>query len=201
MTPEDSNQPNKKGSNNLTLSLIGGAGFLVIILMITYLANLLDSIETIEGRLQYKNPELYQPVNTGANGIILVSAQTVYVPAYSHIYARGGKPHLLETTLSIRNTDPENSILLKSVDYYDTQGKLVKKYLDKTVKLAPLQTTAYLVKKKDERGGSGANFIVKWGAEKPVYEPIIEAVMVGASDNQHISFISQGRPLAKRLEN
>jgi hypothetical protein len=166
--------------------------------MITYLANLLQSIETLEDQLQYQTPELYQP-SAGSYSILLVDAQTVYVPAYSHIYARGGNAHLLETTLSIRNTDPEHSILINSVDYYDTQGKLVKNYLDQAVKLRPLQTTSYLVKKQDTRGGSGANFIVTWSAEQPVYEPIIEAIMVGASNNQPISFISQGRPLAKRV--
>lgn len=198
MTPDKTGSQKKKSSSNLTLSLVGAAGFLVIILLITYLANLLDSIETLEGQLQYQTPELYQP-SAGSYSILLVDAQTVYVPAYSHIYARGGNAHLLETTLSIRNTDPDNSILINSVDYYDTQGKLVKTYLDKAVKLKPLQTTAYLVKKQDTRGGSGANFIVTWSAEQAVYEPIIEAIMVGASNNQPISFISQGRPLANRV--
>jgi hypothetical protein len=198
MNADKTGTQKKKSSSNLTLSLVGAAGFLVIILLITYLANLLKSIETLEGQLQYQTPELYQP-NAGSYSILLVDAQTVYVPAYSHIYARGGTAHLLETTLSIRNTDPENSILINSVDYYDSQGKLVKKYLERAVKLAPMQTTAYLVKKQDTRGGSGANFIVTWSAEKAVYEPIIEAVMVGASNNQPISFISHGRPLAKRL--
>jgi len=199
MTPDKTGTQKKKSSSNLTLPLVGAAGFLVIILLITYLANLLDSIETLEDQLQYQPPEHYHPANTGANVILIVDSQTVYVPAYSHIYARGGNAHLLETTLSIRNTDPENSILINSVDYYDTQGKLVKNYLDQAVKLRPLQTTAYLVKKQDTRGGSGANFIVTWSAEQAVYEPIIEAIMVGASNNQPISFISHGRPLANRV--
>lgn len=199
MTPDNIGTQKKKSSSNLTLSLVGAAGFLVIILLITYLANLLESIETLEDQLQYQPPEHYHPANTGANGILIVDSQTVYVPAYSHIYARGGTANLLETTLSIRNTDPDNGILINTVDYYNTQGKLVKKYLDKAVKLGPLQTTAFLVKKKDASGGSGANFIVTWSAEQPVYEPVIEAIMIGASNNQPISFISQGRPLAKRM--
>jgi len=199
MNPDSTGTQKKKSSSNLTLSLVGAAGFLVIILLITYLANLLESIETLEGQLQFQPRELYKPANTGANGILLVDAQTVYVPVYSHIYAKGGIAHQLEITLSIRNTDPENSILINSVGYYDTEGKLVKKHLNKAALLAPMQTTAYLVEEQDTRGGSGANFIVTWSAEKPVYEPIIEAVMVGSSNDQHISFISKGRPLAKRV--
>ena len=50
----------------------------------------------------------------------------VYVPVYSHIYARGGKPYLLEATLSLRNTDTDLSISIVRVDYFDTGGKLVR---------------------------------------------------------------------------
>lgn len=199
MSPDNTGEKNKKSQGSLVLPLVGGVGFLVIIMLIAYLANLLDSIETLESQLEFQPPKLYQPANTGANGILMVDAQTVYVPAYSHIYAQGGIAHQLETTLSIRNTDPEHSILLNSVDYYDTEGKQVKTFLDKAAKLGPLQTTAFLVEKQDNRGGSGANFIVTWSAKQPVYEPIVEAVMVGAPNNLPISFISHGRPLAKRV--
>jgi hypothetical protein len=55
----------------------------------------------------------------------------MYVPAYSHIYS-GNKevPFLLTVTLSIRNIDPVHPIEITLVDYYETQGKLLKKYID-----------------------------------------------------------------------
>lgn len=34
-----------------------------------------------------------------------IAVHTVYVPVYSHVYFGDGKPYLLTTTLSIRNTD------------------------------------------------------------------------------------------------
>ena len=129
--------------------------------------------------------------------IDIVQDQTLYVPIYSHIYARGGEAHPLEATLSIRNSDPERSIRLTSVRYFDTKGKLVKDYLDTNLALAPLETVEFLVEKQDTRGGSGANFIVSWDAEEPVYEPIVEAVMIGVSRDHSISFMSPARPLAK----
>ena len=126
--------------------------------------------------------------------------QTLYVPVYFHIYAEGGEAYPLEVTLSIRNSDPKRGIRLTSVRYFDTKGKLVKSYLDTPLALAPLETVAFLVEKQDVRGGSGANFIISWGAEEPVYEPIVEAVMIGVSKDYSIPLMSPARPLASRAE-
>jgi len=53
------------------------------------------------------------------------TGQTIYVPAYSHVYYGDGK-NLLATTLSIRNTSLTDSISVTSVRYYDSKGKLVE---------------------------------------------------------------------------
>ena len=74
------------------------------------------------------------------------------------------------------------------------------RYLDGKMRLGPLETRAFLVEKRDTRGGSGANFIVVWDAEELVYEPLIEAIMVGFSDSNSISFTSPGRALVKRKD-
>jgi hypothetical protein len=47
----------------------------------------------------------------------------------------------------------------------------------------------------DESGGSGANFIVVWRADKPVNPPLAESVMIGTQGNQGVSFTSRGRPI------
>ena len=114
--------------------------------------------------------------------------QLVYVPVYSHVYYQGGSPYSLETTLSIRNTDFDEAVYLKSVKYFDTSGKLVKTHLDRAIKLAPLQTIEFLVERQDSSGGSGANFLVEWWAERQVDKPVIEAVMVGTVGTQGICF-------------
>ena len=53
---------------------------------------------------------LYQPSYAGENSG-LSDGQSIYVPAYSHIYS-GNKerPFLLTVTLSIRNVNPKHSI-------------------------------------------------------------------------------------------
>jgi hypothetical protein len=126
----------------------------------------------------------------------LSTGQTVYVPAYSHIYhGSKSRPFDLAVTLSIRNTDPRNAVMLTSVDYYDTQGKLVKVHLLKPERLGPLATREILVDESDSSGGSGANFVVRWSADKAVNAPIIETVMIGTQGQQGISFRCLGREI------
>jgi len=128
--------------------------------------------------------------------IDLSKGQRMYVPAYSHIYS-GSKerPFLLTVTLSIRNIDPTHLIKITLVDYYETQGKLLKKYIDKPVTLNPLESLRYVIPEKDKSGGSGANFIVEWHSDKPVNQPIIESIMIGTKSSQGISFTSRGREI------
>jgi Protein of unknown function (DUF3124) len=123
--------------------------------------------------------------------------QTVFVPAYSHIYYRTGQEYLLAITLSVRNTSLTDSILLTSVRYYDTKGSLVKEYSKKVLKIPPMATAEFFVQDEDTSGGSGANFLVKWKATKGVSEPVIEAVMIGTTSGQGISLISPGRVINK----
>jgi hypothetical protein len=67
------------------------------------------------------------------------------------------------------------------VDYFDSDGALIQRFLDQPRALPPMGSTEFFVEQTDRRGGSGANFLVNWSAEQPVYEPVIEAVMVGTS--------------------
>ena len=124
--------------------------------------------------------------------------QTVYVPVYSHIFADDryrDRPFLLTATLSVRNTDPERPFTLKSVDYYDSEGGLLQRYLEAPVTLAPLASTHYIVPESEAKGGAGAKFLIEWQAPAAVSEPIIEAVMIGTKLQQGISFISTGRAI------
>ena len=126
--------------------------------------------------------------------IALSGGQTIYVPIYSHIYSGlKGRPFSLAATLSIRNTDPKNTITLMSVKYFDSDGNLVKEYLDKPSVLKAMATTRYILTESDTTGGSGANFLVKWQSSTKVNPPIIEAVMIGTRSGQGLSFVSRGQ--------
>jgi hypothetical protein len=127
----------------------------------------------------------------------LSSGQLIYVPAYSHIYSGDReKSFLLTVTLSIRNIDPAHQIQVTRVEYYETQGKLLKKYVKKPLVLKPLESVRYVVAQSDSSGGSGANFMVEWKSEKDdefVNPPIVESIMIGTQIQQGISFTSRGK--------
>ena len=128
--------------------------------------------------------------------IELSKNQLIYVPAYSHIYSGDReRPFLLAVTLSIRNIDPKHQIKITLVDYYETQGKLIKKYVDKPKTLNPLESLRYVIPEKDKSGGSGANFIVEWQSEKYVNPPIVETIMIGTQNQQGVSFTSRGQEI------
>jgi hypothetical protein len=175
---------------------------LLVFVYVRTRTNTEERLHAIEDTVQHEPPRAYTPPNLDAYAVTDVSVaslpvhQAAYVPAYSHIYYDGGRPYLLETTLSLRNVDPKRPIYLSSVEYYDTNGKLSKKQVDRLIKLEPLQTIEFLVERHDVTGGSGANFIVEWhAATRDTHAPLIEAVMVGRSGTHAISFVRQSEPL------
>ncbi len=120
--------------------------------------------------------------------------QTLYVPLYSHVYqGLRDRPFDLSATLSVRNADPDRALELLSADYYDTAGKLVRRYLDKPVTVPPLATQEFMVSEKDTAGGSGAKFLVRWKSAATMISPVVEAVMIGTANSQGISFVTCGR--------
>ncbi|OIP44495.1 MAG: hypothetical protein COX17_01460 [Deltaproteobacteria bacterium CG23_combo_of_CG06-09_8_20_14_all_60_8] len=124
----------------------------------------------------------------------LSQGQTIYVPAYSHIYVGNREqPFLLTITLSIRNTDARYPVTITTADYYDTKGKRIRKYLEKPVSLGPWESIRYVVPQKDKSGGSGANFVVEWNSEKAVNPLLVETIMVGP---EGISLISRGQAIS-----
>lgn len=122
-----------------------------------------------------------------------MTAQTVYVPVYSSIYYGDREREFnLAVTISIRNTDMKNPITLVLVDYYNTSGKILQRYLPGKQTLKPLESIHYVVRESDIKGGIGANFIIRWRSSKPVSAPVMESVMIGTGGQQGISFTSRG---------
>lgn len=173
---------------------------LLIVVAILVLLYLDRDGESFEKSARYRPPpeSLDSPSGGSKTGseeslpVHPVRGQTIYVPAYSHIYHRNGVPILLTVTLSIRNTSLDHHIFIESVRYFDTNGKEVKSFLKKPLRLNRLATTEFLVERDDKSGGSGANFVVTWVADKAVTNPILEAVMIDTQQQQGISFVRSG---------
>ena len=165
------------------------------VLLLVALGYLNTRLESIEDQLKFRPPATAPRSGEAPLPEKVASGQMIYVPVYSHVYSVGGRAFPMESTLSIHNTDPYASITLAAVRYYNTKGELVEDYLKSPLRLEPLETTEFLVKKGDIRGGSGANFVVEWVSDSVVNEPIIEAVMVAISDKHSISLLTAGRAL------
>lgn len=119
---------------------------------------------------------------------------TIYVPIYSNIYVdKQNQKRLLAATLSVRNTSFIDSLFLTKIDYFNTDGVLVKKYIKNPISLPPMSSINYVIEKEDDTGGSGANFIVILSGKKKHLKPIIQAIMIGENgENKGFAFSTDG---------
>lgn len=126
--------------------------------------------------------------------------QSVYVPIYSTIYHNDRRDTVdLAATLSIRNTDPKKSIILKSIRYYDSSGTLIQDFLSEPQVLGPIASADVVVPRTHTTGGSGANFIVDWMASEKPSMPLIEAVMIALGSANSASFVSRGVTISENF--
>ena len=118
------------------------------------------------------------------------AGQLLYLPCYSQVYLLDGRPYNLAITLSLRNTSTKEKLIISSVAYHNRNGELVKELCPKEVELAPLSVAEVFVHEEDKSGGSGASFLIRWCAEKPISAPVVEAAMVGSSGALGVSFLT-----------
>jgi hypothetical protein len=163
----------------------------VVLVLIIGLGLIGGQLHDIEEQLAFRTPAATGlPATLPAD--VVAKGRAVYVPAYSHIYSSSGAAVLLATTLSVRNTDPEHPIRIDRVHYFDGDGDLIRELAEDPLLLQPMQTVSFLIEEKDTTGGSGANFVVEWSAQKEINRPIIEAIMIGDAG---LSFKSRGEPI------
>ena len=135
---------------------------------------------------------------------VLRSGQTLYLPVYSHVYHgnpdKSGKPAetLVSTHVSLRNTDTLVAIRINYARYFDTQGKLVRNYISTPITIPPLGTHEIFVPRADTAGGSGANFMIGWSAEKPANAPIVEALHADIREARTLMFITTAQAVKDR---
>lgn len=118
------------------------------------------------------------------------------VPVYSSISMVPDKLRAdFSVALSIHNASETRPLILKRIDYFDTSGKLVESYLKRSIALKPVATVEVFIATTDVRAGTGANFVVDWGAGGDIAEPVVEALMIGSIGGGHYAFVSQGRSI------
>jgi len=122
----------------------------------------------------------------------------IYVPIYSDIYMdQQNQKILIAATLSIRNTSFEDSLFITKIDYFNTEGDLVRSYIENLINLPPMATINYVIERDDDTGGTGANFIVELSSKNKEIRPLIQAVMVGHTGNKAFSFSTDGYSIKK----
>ncbi len=98
--------------------------------------------------------------------------------------------------VSLRNTSDLDTIYVLKAVYYDTHGKIVRKYLKRSIFLAPMETAEIVIDESDVSGGTGSNFIFEWKIPKNCPEPLFEGIMNSTMGQQGLSFTTH----AKRIK-
>ena len=128
------------------------------------------------GQDKLQTLETDYPINTTE-----IEVQDVlYIPIYADIYLNSQAPSsLLAATLSIRNTSFGDTLYVSRIDYFNTEGVLIEKFLDHTISIAPMNTLNYVIEKDGDSMKPGSNFIVELGGKRDRLKPLVQAVMVG----------------------
>ena len=119
---------------------------------------------------------------------------TTYLSIYSQIYSQTEqRTHDLTVTVSLRNTNVHDTVFVEKAQYFDTHGKLIRTYFNKTIFIAPLETVEIVTDGIDRTGGTGANFMFDWRVAQNTQEPLFEAIMISTLGQQGLSFTTQGK--------
>lgn len=128
-------------------------------------------------------------------GVVYGPTRLVYVPVYSRLFLAKASFWEMAASLSIRNTDTDQTLFVHEINYVDTAGDVIEHYLETPYQLDPMATATLTLPQWDERGGTGANFLVRWSGESGINKPIIEAVMAGTRGTQSFSFVRAGQEI------
>lgn len=127
------------------------------------------------------------------SGFDSLDSGSTYLAVYAHIYSFSQhSTHNLTATISLRNTDLNEKIYLLKADYFNTEGELVKSYLESPVYIKPMETLEIMIFEGDDHGGTGGNFIFDWLKPEHAKKPYFEAAMISTSGQQGLSFLTRG---------
>jgi hypothetical protein len=120
--------------------------------------------------------------------------RTTYVPIYSSLsVADRARPVDMVVTLSLRNISLDQTVVVSTIDYYDSDGEPLRSYLEGTHSLGPMQSAEFVIARDDRTGGSGANFLVEWRSGSSHEDLVVEAVHHGRDGAVGLSFLAHGR--------
>jgi hypothetical protein len=139
------------------------------------------------------------PLNIFLPGLLaaaeLSTGSAIYVPIYRsfyQIYGSSRDAYNLTSTACLHNIDPKQTIMVLGIDYYDSSGKLVKKFIDEPLTIKPWNSKELTIQPRTEPEDFGANLIVRWKSDQPANPPVVEVLMTGQFLNRGVSFMTRG---------
>ena len=129
----------------------------------------------------------------------MVIHKDIYVAAYSNLYYESDvRKTYFTVILSLRNINFTDSIYFDKIEFYDSEGKLLREFIKDILVLRPMESIEYIIESPEKKGGAGANFVVSYSGRSNLKNPpYIEAIMLGNISNYGFSFSSPGIEINK----
>ena len=117
-----------------------------------------------------------------------------YLPIYSEVYALSDEEtRNVTATVSIHNMNLKDTLYVQKADYYNSEGELVRSYVEDPIFLRPMETADIVIHELDNKGGTGANFLIEWKQNDSLFNPpLCEGVMISTNGQQGLSFTTRG---------
>ena len=125
----------------------------------------------------------------------LSTGSTIFVPAYRsfyQIYGSARDSYALTSTAFLHNIDPKQTIEILSIEFFDSEGKLIKNLLEAPLLIKPRNSREITIQPRTQHEDCAAHLIVRWKSGQPANTPVVEVLMVGQVLNRGISFNTQG---------
>ena len=144
----------------------------------------------------HREPAIVPDPEYRPKGVNLRKHQRLYLPIYSNVFVEDERmPSEMTVTVSVRNRS-QTPMTLMGLEYFGTKGRKLETVVAKPVQLRALETRNYVIRRNDERGGSGASFMAEWHSDEPIETPLVQAVHVFLGGTQAFSFVTTASPVA-----
>ena len=195
--PDDARRKDSTGTGlSLTTSVVGAV---LALAMIISLALLTEELYELDEHVQSQ-----LAIGGNLEGAVALPAEqarkgvAVYLPAVGSMRSSSGQELLLETRLSVRNTDPQASLQITTARAFDREGRELASLLTRPQEVGPMQALLLPLHSNADQASTArleiASFVLEWSADGAINRPLIEAILIGKSGS---IVIRRGKPIER----